>query len=187
MVIAVSFCCETKYKPQRGHEAVANFPENTLSKLTALIGLMLTTMTASANEESARPPSSREIIQQTLTCLAPSNCVNSFSSYGLEALVFEGNAEQAMNMLRATLATYPEATIVKNAPLYLEVIFTTRMGFQDQVEFYIDEPSKRIEYRSRSKFGLYDFNKNRSRMQDFSTSFKKITGTGESGDELKPP
>ena len=89
MVIAVSFCCETKYKPQRGHEAVANFPENTLSKLTALIGLMLTTMTATANEESARPPSSREIIQQTLTCLAPSNCVNSFSSYGLEALVFD--------------------------------------------------------------------------------------------------
>lgn len=145
-----------------------------MSKLTAFIGLMLTTMTATANEESAKPPSGRETIQQALTCLTPSNCVNSFSSYGLEALVFEGNAEQAMNMLMTTLATYPEATIVKSAPQYLEVIFTTRIGFQDQVEFYIDEPSKRIEYRSRSKFGLYDFNKNRSRMQDFSASFKKI-------------
>jgi uncharacterized protein (DUF1499 family) len=55
------------------------------------------------------------------------------------------------------------------------VIFTTTIGFKDQIEFRIDEASKRIDYRSRSKFGLYDFNKNRSRMQDFSASFKAVT------------
>jgi uncharacterized protein (DUF1499 family) len=109
-----------------------------------------------------------------LTCTHPGNCVNSFSSYGLEALAFEGNGEQVMALLRATLLTFPEATIVSSAPLYLEVIFTTPIGFKDQIEFRIDEPSKRIDYRSRSKLGLYDFNKNRSRMQDFSASFKNV-------------
>jgi uncharacterized protein (DUF1499 family) len=146
-----------------------------LSKLNALISLMLATLTATASEESAKPPSSRQVNQEALSCTHPGNCVNSFSSYGLEALAFEGNGEQAMALLRATLATFPEATIINTAPLYLEVIFTTTIGFKDQIEFRIDEPSKRIDYRSRSKLGLYDFNKNRSRMQDFTASFKTVT------------
>jgi uncharacterized protein (DUF1499 family) len=150
-----------------------------LSKLTAFVSLMLAALTASASENSAKPQTSREINQDALSCLVPSNCVNSFSSYGLEALAFEGNGEQGMALLRATLATFPEASIVSNAPLYLEVIFTTTIGFQDQIEFRIDEASKRIDYRSRSKFGLYDFNKNRSRMQDFTASFKTVTVNAE--------
>ena len=145
-----------------------------MSKLTAFVSLMLAALTATANEESPKPPTSRQVNQEALTCTHPGNCVNSFSSYGLEALAFEGNGEQAIALLRATLATFPEATIVSSAPLYLEVIFTTPIGFKDQIEFRIDEPSKRIDYRSRSKLGLYDFNKNRSRMQDFSASFKNV-------------
>jgi uncharacterized protein (DUF1499 family) len=146
-----------------------------LSKLNALISLMLATLTATASEESAKTPSSRQVNQEALSCTHPGNCVNSFSSYGLEALAFEGNGEQAMALLRATLTTFPEATIINTAPLYLEVIFTTTIGFKDQIEFRIDEPSKLIDYRSRSNLGLYDFNKNRSRMQDFSASFKNVT------------
>lgn len=145
-----------------------------MSKLTAFVSLMLAALTATASEDGAKPPTSRQVNQETLSCTHPGNCVNSFSSYGLEALTFEGNGEQAMALLRATLATFPEATIVSSAPLYLEVIFTTTIGFKDQIEFRIDEPSKRIDYRSRSKIGLYDFNKNRSRMQDFSASFKTV-------------
>ncbi len=146
-----------------------------MSKLNALISLMLATLTATASEESAKTPSSRQVNQEALSCTHPGNCVNSFSSYGLEALAFEGNGEQAMALLRATLTTFPEATIINTAPLYLEVIFTTTIGFKDQIEFRIDEPSKLIDYRSRSNLGLYDFNKNRSRMQDFSASFKNVT------------
>ena len=146
-----------------------------MSKLNAFISLILAAFTASASENGAKPPSSRQVNQEALSCTHPGNCVNSFSSYGLEALAFEGNGEQAMNLLRATLATFPEASIVSSSPLYLEVIFTTRTGFRDRVEFYIDEASKLIDYRSRSIVGLYDFNKNRSRMQDFSASFKTVT------------
>ena len=146
-----------------------------LNPIRALVGLMTATaLTATASENGTKPQSSRETNQEALSCLLPSNCVNSFNSYGLEALAFEGDSEQAMALLRATLATFQEATIVSSAPLYLEVIFTTAIGFKDQIEFRIDEPSKRIDFRSRSKFGLYDFNKNRSRMQDFSASFKTV-------------
>ncbi len=145
-----------------------------MNKLTAFISLIIVAFTATASEDGAKSQTSRQVNQEALSCTHPGNCVNSFSSYGLEALAFEGNGEQAMSLLRATLATFPEATIVNTAPLYLEVIFTTTIGFKDQIEFRIDEASKRIDYRSRSKLGLYDFNKNRSRMQDFSASFKNV-------------
>lgn len=147
--------------------------ENAVDIPNALLSLILvTSFAARAGEESAKPLSSRQINQETLSCPHPGNCVNSFSSYGLEALVFEGNGEQAMLRLRTTLANFPEARIASSTSLYLEVVFTTTTGFEDQIEFRIDEQSKRIDYRSRSKVGLYDFNKNRSRMQGFSASFR---------------
>jgi uncharacterized protein (DUF1499 family) len=53
------------------------------------------------------------------------------------------------------------------------VIFTTRVGFRDQVDFQIDEVAQRIHFRSRSLVGLYDFGKNRSRMQAFRARFEQ--------------
>jgi uncharacterized protein (DUF1499 family) len=155
-----------------------------LKSIRTLVSLMLTmAIAAYASDDGSKPLTSRQINQEALSCIHPGNCVNSFSSYGLEALAFEGNGVQAMALLRATLATFPEATIVSSAPLYLEVIFTTTIGFRDQIEFRIDEPSKLIDFRSRSKIGLYDFNKNRSRMQDFSASFKTVTVNAQKAGE----
>lgn len=155
-----------------------------LKSIRTLVSLMLTmAIAAHASDDGSKPLTSRQINQEALSCIHPGNCVNSFSSYGLEALAFVGNSEQAMALLRATLATFPEATIVSSAPLYLEVIFTTTIGFRDQIEFRIDEPSKLIDFRSRSKIGLYDFNKNRSRMQDFSASFKTVTVNAQKAGE----
>ena len=145
--------------------------------------MLAAAIAAHASDDSSKPLTSRQVNQEALSCIHPGNCVNSFSSYGLEALAFEGNGEQAMALLRATLATFPEATIISTAPLYLEVIFTTTIGFRDQIEFRIDEPSKLIDFRSRSKIGLYDFNKNRSRMQDFSASFKTLAVNAQKAGE----
>ncbi len=108
-----------------------------------------------------------------LNCLLPSNCVNSRSAGGLVPLRYTGTPAQALDMLRATLATFPEATVVRSDALALESIFTTAAGFRDQVDFRIDVQSQRIDFRSRSLFGLFDFGKNRSRMQEFATRFEQ--------------
>jgi len=76
-------------------------------------------------------------------------------------------------MLQTTLATFPEAQVVRSEPLALEVIFTTPIGFRDQVDFRIDAQAQRIDFRSRSLFGLFDWGKNRSRMQEFATRFER--------------
>ncbi|MEP7140376.1 MAG: DUF1499 domain-containing protein, partial [Caldimonas sp.] len=53
----------------------------------------------------------------------------------------------------------------------LEAVFTTPIGFRDLVDFRIDAAAHRIDYRSRSSFGLFDFGKNRSRMTAFAARF----------------
>jgi uncharacterized protein (DUF1499 family) len=111
-----------------------------------------------------------------LACTLPSNCVNSLSGSGPAALRFEGSAAQAVAALKATLAAFPEAKIVGAEGHAMAVVFTTPAGFQDRVDFRIDAPGQRIDFRSRSGFGLYDFGKNRSRMLAFVERFEQIRG-----------
>ena len=106
-----------------------------------------------------------------LTCPRTTNCVNSLGSGGLAPLRYEGSAEQGMALLRATLASFPEAAIARSDPVWLEVIFTTPLGFRDQVDFVLDAPTGQINFRSQSLLGHYDFGKNRSRMTAFSERF----------------
>ena len=112
-------------------------------------------------------------ISQDLACLLPTNCVNSLGTGGLKPLQYAGTPAQALEMLRATLATFPEASVVRAEPLSLELIFTTPIGFRDQIDFRIDVQAQRIDFRSRSQLGLFDFGKNRSRMQEFVTRFEQ--------------
>lgn len=105
-----------------------------------------------------------------LVCTLPTNCVTSLDARH-PPLRFEGDAAQAVTRLDATLATFPEAQWLRREPLRLSAVFTTRLGFQDEVDFRIDPAAGRIDYRSRSRLGLFDFWKNGSRMREFSARF----------------
>lgn len=80
-----------------------------------------------------------------------------------------------MELLRATVATFPEATVVRADPLGMELIFTTPIGFRDEVDFRIDAEAQLVHFRSRSQIGLFDFGKNRSRMREFTTRFEQLS------------
>jgi uncharacterized protein (DUF1499 family) len=121
---------------------------------------------------STAPDASSGLPPDTLACRLPSNCVSSVSSATpMPPLLFEGTPAKALERLRTTLASFPQARIVRTEALALEAVFTTPSGFQDRVDFQIDPTRQRVDYRSRSTFGLYDFGKNRSRMQAFSERF----------------
>lgn len=108
-----------------------------------------------------------------LACTLSTQCVNSFDVGGLGPIRYQGNATQALAVLQTTLAEFPEAKIVKADRHLLEAVFTTPLGFRDLVDFRIDAQAQRIDYRSRSTFGLFDFGKNRSRMAEFSARFEQ--------------
>lgn len=123
---------------------------------------------------STAPIASSSSPPDTLVCGLPSNCVSSLS--GAPPLRFDGPPAQAIERLRITLASFPEAGIVRAEGLALTAVFSTPAGFQDQVDFQIIPAQQRIDYRSRSILGLYDFGKNRSRMQAFAERFAATPG-----------
>jgi uncharacterized protein (DUF1499 family) len=86
---------------------------------------------------------------------------------------YQGAPLQALAVLRATLAEFPEAQIVSADGLSLQAVFTTSLGFRDLADFRIDAQAQRIDYGSRSSIGLFDFGKNRSRMTAFSKRFEQ--------------
>lgn len=137
---------------------------------TALLALLLAACAAQeAGPEIRLGPDAHPT---DLSCPRSSNCVNSLGGSGLPALRYTGDALQGMALLRATLASHPEAAIVRSDPVWLEVIFTTPLGFRDQVDFVLDAGAGRINFRSQSLLGRYDFGKNRSRMTAFSERFE---------------
>ena len=105
-----------------------------------------------------------------LACALPSNCVTTLDG-GAEPLRFAGDAADAMARLRRTLAGYANARVVRGDATAVDAIFTTPAGFEDEVSFRIDASRQRIDYRSRSRLGLFDFGKNRSRMREFAERF----------------
>lgn len=108
-----------------------------------------------------------------LACGVLPNCISSVDG-GAPPLGFTGDAARAQARLRRTLAQFPEARIVHNDASGIDAIFTTRVGFEDEVAFRFDAARQRIDYRSRSRFGLFDFGKNRDRMRDVAARFAAI-------------
>jgi uncharacterized protein (DUF1499 family) len=109
-------------------------------------------------------------------CALPTNCMDSLGAGGSAPLVYTGSPEQAIAALQATMATFAEATVLRSDAQGIDAVFTTPAGFRDQVEFRLDAATKRINFRSRSSFGLFDFGKNRARMQAFAARFDEMKG-----------
>lgn len=130
-------------------------------------GLVVISWVATAPAFAAQDPA----IDSRLSCGLPTNCVNSRTSSGLSPLRFSGTAAQGMVLLQATLASFPEATVSMKDETTVEAVFTTPAGFRDNVLFLLDAQQSVIDFKSSSGFGLYDFGKNRSRMEAVTARF----------------
>lgn len=106
-----------------------------------------------------------------LACPASPNCVNSLGVGGLPPLGYSGDVAQGAARLRATVAGFSEARIEADDGQSITAIFTTLLGFRDEVVFVFDPAQPVIHFRSRSLLGYYDFGKNRSRMQAVAERF----------------
>ncbi len=64
------------------------------------------------------------------------------------------------------------ATVVEEGPSYLRVEFRLPvLGATQDAEFYLDEKTKTLEFRSWSRIGFFDRGRTRSRMEDFRFHF----------------
>lgn len=141
----------------------------------ALSGAWAQEPSQSDSAAAATPPATSVDITASpdLQCPITSNCVNSVSDSALSPLTYQGTATQGMAHLLRTLSGMPEVSITERNARFVTTIFTTTLGFRDEVVFVVAAEGGTIDYRSRSLLGLYDFGKNRSRMLDFIRRFQE--------------
>lgn len=102
-------------------------------------------------------------------CGTKPNCVSSQNSserHKTEPFALNGSGPAAIQKLRAIIAALPRTTITRVDDRYLHAEFKSRLfGFVDDVEFLADEKASRLEVRSASRVGYYDFGVNRRRVE----------------------
>ncbi len=98
-------------------------------------------------------------------CPNSPNCVNSLSdpsdkSY-VEPILHKVDAA-ILKKVVAIINAMPRTKLITKTDNYLRFEFRTLLGFVDDIEFYINEQGD-LHFRSASRLGYYDFNKNYNR------------------------
>lgn len=113
-------------------------------------------------------------------CPQSPNCVSTQApandkQHSIAPIAFRGEPTKVKEKILTTLQTFPRVEIIQQNDRYIHAVFTTLiMRFKDDVEFYINESSNIIEFRSASRVGYSDLGKNRSRMEKFRKELEKI-------------
>lgn len=102
-------------------------------------------------------------------CGTKPNCVSSQSTserHKTEPFKLDGSGIAAIRKLQTIIAALPGTTIIRAEDIYLHAEFKSRLfGFVDDVEFLADEKQGRVDVRSASRVGYYDFGANRRRVE----------------------
>lgn len=114
-------------------------------------------------------------------CPSTPNCVNSQApasdaEHAIAPIEFGGKGSPSMDDLKLILKDTPRTNIISEANNnYLYAEFSSKlMGFVDDVEFYIDDPSKTIQVRSASRLGESDLGVNRQRIEEIRTKLQEL-------------
>ncbi len=84
-------------------------------------------------------------------------------------LAFSGTLEVSKEKIKAAIEAYGGGKIVKDEATYLYVVFTTgKMQYKDDAEFYFDEETQAIHFRSASRVGYSDMGLNKERYETLS-------------------
>ena len=83
----------------------------------------------------------------------------------MEPIKMSGSAAEEMQRIKLAIESQPRAKIVDQDSHYLHAEFTSLIfRFVDDVEFFIDDKDKVIQFRSASRVGHSDLGANRRRM-----------------------
>lgn len=104
-------------------------------------------------------------------CPKTPNCVSTMAAkedkkHFISPISYTSSQEEAAEKLIQLINSLKGTTIIVKDINYLHVIFSTKLlRFKDDVEFYFDDSSKIIHFKSASRIGSSDFGTNRRRME----------------------
>lgn len=110
-------------------------------------------------------------------CPDKPNCVSSQSTDDknkMEAFSYSGSQTEALTRLKEILTNRKRIEIVEEDASYIRAEERSKLfKFVDDIEFYLDDDSKTIHFRSASRLGYSDFNVNKKRMEEIKREFTK--------------
>lgn len=110
-------------------------------------------------------------------CPDSPNCVSTQApaddkEHAIAPIPYTGSLANAKQRLLALINTMPDTTIRMDEPDYIHVEYRSRlMRFVDDVEFYLDDATHQIHFRSSSRLGRGDLGVNRKRMEEIRQRF----------------
>ncbi|MGL1891614.1 MAG: DUF1499 domain-containing protein [Spirochaetaceae bacterium] len=82
----------------------------------------------------------------------------------VDPIPFKGDLNQSKEWIKKALEVYGNISIVKDESNYIHAVNTTsKMKYNDDIEFYFDEEVALIHFRSASRVGYSDIGLNRQR------------------------
>lgn len=125
-----------------------------------------------------RPTNLGVNVDQLIPCPETANCVSSQSvdsTHNIKPLTYNSSSQEAFANLKAAIATFDRAKIIKETNNYIYAEFTLPIvRFVDDVEFVLDENAKLINVRSASRLGESDLGVNRQRVETIRTKFTQL-------------
>lgn len=108
-------------------------------------------------------------------CPGSPNCVSTEAhddKHTIAPISYTMDKDKAKARLIEVIQTMPRSKIVSEKDNYIYAEFTSAIfRFVDDVDFFIDETSKTIRFRSASRVGYSDMGVNRKRMEEIRKRF----------------
>jgi uncharacterized protein (DUF1499 family) len=110
-------------------------------------------------------------------CPRSPNCVCTQctdAQHQIDPIAFDGSPAEAVQRIKTALTTLPRMKTITETDNYLHVESTSLIfRFTDDVEFFVDNDAKKIQFRSASRAGYSDLGANRSRMERIRAAFQE--------------
>ena len=119
--------------------------------------------------------------KQFAPCPDSPNCVSTQApaddkEHAIAPIPYTGSLANAKQRLLTVINTMPNTTIRMDEPDYIHVECRSRlMRFVDDVEFYLDDATHQIHFRSSSRLGRGDLGVNRKRMEAIRQRFAAMS------------
>ncbi|ASI36665.1 MULTISPECIES: DUF1499 domain-containing protein [unclassified Exiguobacterium] len=92
----------------------------------------------------------------------------------MDPLPFKGTMKDSKFQVMRILQSLDRVKIVKETPDYIHAVFSSKFfHFKDDVEFYFDQSTHLVHFRSASRVGYSDWGVNRKRMEDIVNRYQK--------------
>ncbi len=122
-----------------------------------------------------------------LACPWTPNCVSSHAEVSDEKhfilpMVHTMNREAAQAKLVSIVQATPGGKLIVNDAGYIVAEFkSAKLGFIDDVQFFIEPGSNAVQIRSASRLGIRDLGVNRARIESIRKQFNPTMGSSSSG------